>query len=180
MFLDLDTRGEPLGTPWASHGAAVSSHGRPTSVPWGARVAPMGRQWGAMGSHWCSMRLHWVLHEAPLAPHGARWFPGGISSPSQAMLRSSLDICGLHLRPSWASYGTDGVLLGSSLGRLGAKLCHLKVSLGSSLHVLGACLLPSWANLGSPGIPLGPLGTILKPLGMGEGGARPASAGSAH
>ena len=173
MFLDLDTCGEPLGTPWASHGAAVSSHGRPTGVPWGARVAPMGRQWGAMGSHGCSMRPHWRLM-------GPRWSPGGISSPSRAMLRNSLDICGAHLRPSWASYGTDGVLLGSSLGRLGAKLCHLKVSLGSSLHVLGACLLPSWANLGSPGIPLGPLGTILKPLGMGEGGARPASAGSAH
>ena len=173
MFFDLDTRGEPLGTPWASHGAAVSSHGRPTCVPWGARVAPMGRQWGAMGSHGCSMRPHWRLM-------GPRWSPGGISSPSRAMLRNSLDICGAHLRPSWASYGTDGVLLGSSLGRLGAKLCHLKVSLGSSLHVLGACLLPSWANLGSPGIPLGPLGTILKPLGMGEGGDRPASAGSAH
>ena len=173
MFFDLDTRGEPLGTPWASHGAAVSSHGRPTGVPWGARVAPMGRQRGAMGSQGCSMRPHWRLMGPP-------WAPGGISSPSWAMLRSSLDICGARLQPSWASYGTDGVLLGSSLGRLGAMLCHLTVSLGSSLHVLGACLLPSWANLGSPGIPLGLLGTILKPLGKGRGGARPASTGSVH
>ena len=169
MSFDLEARGKPLGSPWAPHRAAVASHGRPMGVPWGARGAPMGRQWGAMGSHWCSMRLHWVLHEAPLAPHGARWFPGGISSPSRAMLRSSLDICGARWQPSWASYGTDGVLLGSSLGRLGAMLCHLTVSLGSSLHVLGACLLPSWANLGSPGIPLGLLGTILKPLGKGRG-----------
>ena len=173
MFFELETRGEPLGTPWAPHGAAVASHGRPMGAPWGARWAPMGRPWGAMGSHGCSMRPHWRFMGPP-------WAPGGISSPSWAMLQSSLDICGARLQPSWASYGTDGVLLGSSLGRLGAKLCHLKVSLGSSLHVLGACLLPSWANLGSPGIPLGPLGTILKPLGMGEGGARPASAGSAH
>ena len=109
MFFDLEARGEPLGTPWASHGAAVASHGRPTGVPWDARVAPMGRQWGAMGSQGCSMRPHWRLMGPP-------WAPGGISSPSWAMLRSSLDIRGAFLRPSCASYGPDGVLQGSSLG----------------------------------------------------------------
>ena len=161
MFFDLEACGEPLGTPWSPQGAAVASHGRPMGVPWGACGNPMGRQWGAMGSHGCSMRPHWRLM-------GPRWSLGGISSPSRAMLRSSLDICRARLQLSWASYGTHGVLLGSSLRRLGAILCHLTVSLGSSLHVLGTCLLPSSLNLGSPGIPLGLLGTILMPLG-GEG-----------
>ena len=109
MFFDLEAHGEPLGTPWASHGAAVASHGRPMGVAWDARVAPMGRQWGAMGSQGCSMRPHWRLMGPP-------WAPGGISSPSWAMLRSSLDIRGAFLRPSCASYGPDGVLQGSSLG----------------------------------------------------------------
>ena len=130
MFSDLDTRGEPLGTPRASHGAAVSSHGRPTGVPWGARVALMGRQWGAIGTHWCSMKPHgrsmkphWRLmvpdapwgHLFAIAGHVATKLFGHLWAPLVAILgRSGADGALVAIREWKSRRGALGIV-----GRVG-------------------------------------------------------------
>ena len=146
MFFDLEAHEEPLGTPWASHGAAVASQGRPTGVPWGARVAPMGHQWGAMGSHGCSMRPHWPL----MGPDGP--------------LGTSLRHLGPCCEALWTSVGPACSHLGLAMGQMGfswdppwdvlvpccAILRSLLGALCTSLEPACCHLGPTWGPRVSP------------------------------
>ena len=66
-----------------------------------------------------------------------------------------MSVLGARLEPSWASYGPDRAPLESSLGFLGATLCHVEVSwelFGRHWSLPGAIL----GQIGVPGSPRGP------------------------
>ena len=94
--------------------------------------------------------------------------PRGHLWPSLALFGASLGVLGARLELSWARYGPDQAPLGSSLGFLGAMLCHLEVSwelFGRHWSLPGGIL----GQIGVPRVPRRPswghLGAILKPIG---------------